>query len=125
MTATETIPKTAVNALREMIPDATLSRYAISSTLAPAIAGLGLEDVGFVQRTADPADARAALVSATPEGLAAFPETQRQRTQVLGEVLGGWTDADRTAFVALLTRLNTQIESAIARRTAEVGQERT
>jgi hypothetical protein len=108
-----------------MIPDTTLSRYAISSTLAPAIAGLGLEDVGFVQRTADPADAGAALVSATPEGRAAFPETQRQRTQVLGEVLGGWTDADRTAFVALLTRLNTQIESAIARRTAEVGQERT
>jgi ectoine hydroxylase-related dioxygenase (phytanoyl-CoA dioxygenase family) len=43
MKETETIPKTAVNALREMIPDTTLSRYAISSTLAPAIARLGLE----------------------------------------------------------------------------------
>lgn len=43
MKETETEPKTAARALRERIPDTTLSRGAISSTLAPVIAGLGLE----------------------------------------------------------------------------------
>lgn len=75
-----------------------------------------LQDVGFVQRTADPADARAALVSATDEGLAAFLSTKRQRTEVLGEVLGDWTELDRAEFVRLLARFNTQVEAAIARR---------
>jgi DNA-binding MarR family transcriptional regulator len=39
-----------------------------------------LEDAGLVSRVTDPVDARAALVSATPAGLEAFQETQRQRT---------------------------------------------
>lgn len=78
-----------------------------------------LEDAGFVERTPDPADARAALVSATPVGLTAFRETQRQRTQVLDEVLGGWPEQDREEFVRLLTNFNAQLEAAIARRTAE------
>jgi DNA-binding MarR family transcriptional regulator len=78
-----------------------------------------LEDVDFVVRSADPADARAALVSATAAGVAALQETQQQRTHVLGEVLGGWSDTDRRRFVELLTRFNEQLETAIARRVAE------
>jgi DNA-binding MarR family transcriptional regulator len=77
-----------------------------------------LQDVGFVQRTADPADARAALVSATDAGLTAFRTTQQQRTEVLGEVLGDWDEKDRAEFVRLLGRFNTQLEAAIARRSA-------
>ena len=75
-----------------------------------------LEDAGLVGRSTDPADARAALVSATEAGLEALRETQRQRTQVLGEVLGGWSEEDRQAFVTLLTRFNAQLEASIARR---------
>src|SRR5690242_1822456 len=78
-----------------------------------------LEDVGFVQRTTDPADARASLVSATDAGLAAFRETQTQRTQVLGEVLGPWPEEDRDAFVRLLTLFNAELEASISRRRAE------
>jgi DNA-binding MarR family transcriptional regulator len=77
-----------------------------------------LEDEGLVLRTPDPADARAALVSASAAGLEAFRETQRQRTQVLSEVLGGWSEADRDAFVELLGRFNEQLEASIARRQA-------
>jgi DNA-binding MarR family transcriptional regulator len=75
-----------------------------------------LEDAGLVGRSTDPADARAALVSATDAGLEALRETQRQRTQVLGEVLGGWSEEDRQSFVTLLTRFNAQLEASIARR---------
>jgi DNA-binding MarR family transcriptional regulator len=75
-----------------------------------------LEDVGFVQRITDPADARASLVSASEAGLAAFRETQQQRTQVLGEVLGPWPEEDRETFVRLLTLFNAELEANIARR---------
>jgi DNA-binding MarR family transcriptional regulator len=77
-----------------------------------------LEDEGLVHRTTDPADARAALVSATEAGLEAFRETQNQRTQVLSEVIGGWSAADREAFVELLGRFNEQLEASIQRRQA-------
>ncbi len=75
-----------------------------------------LEDVGFVQRVTDPADARAALVSATEAGLAAFEDTKRQRTEVLSEVMGDWPDHDRAELVRLLSRFNVEVEAAIARR---------
>ena len=80
-----------------------------------------LEDVGFVQRITDPADARASLVSATDAGLAALRETQQQRTEVLGEVLAPWPQEDRDAFVRLLTLFNAELETSIARRRADQG----
>lgn len=79
-----------------------------------------LEDVGFVQRAADPADARAALVSATAAGVAAFEQTKRQRTEVLDEVLTDWTAEDRVNLGRLLTRFNIGLEDSIARRLAEL-----
>jgi DNA-binding MarR family transcriptional regulator len=77
-----------------------------------------LEDVGFVQRQPDPADARAALISATDSGLRAFETTRQQRNEVLAEVLADWPAQDRTELVRLLTRFNSELESAIARRQA-------
>ena len=78
-----------------------------------------LEDAEFVARTTDPADARASLVFATAAGLEAFHETQRLRTQVLGEVLGEWSQPERQTFVRLLTRFNDQLEASIAKRQTE------
>jgi DNA-binding MarR family transcriptional regulator len=78
-----------------------------------------LEDALFVQRSPDPGDARAALVSATPSGLAAFRETQQLRSQVLDEVLDEWSAHDREELVRLLARFNVQLEASIARRMAE------
>jgi DNA-binding MarR family transcriptional regulator len=80
-----------------------------------------LEDVGFVQRQTDPADARASLVSATDSGRQAFERTRQQRTEVLNEVLAGWPEDERATFVALLTRFNVQLEASIARRQAETA----
>lgn len=74
-----------------------------------------LEDAELVTRVTDPADARAALVSATDLGLAVLAETRRQRTQLLDEVLHGWAEEDKVAFTELLTRFNTELEASIAR----------
>ena len=78
-----------------------------------------LEETGLVSRVTDPADARAALVSATEAGLAAFQETQRQRTLLLDEVLDTWSPKDRQVFAGLLTRFNLELEATIARRASE------
>jgi len=77
-----------------------------------------LEDVGFVQRQPDPADARASLVSVTEEGALAFAKTQQLRGEVLREVLTDWPEDDHEAFVRLLSRFNVELEAAIARRLA-------
>ena len=77
-----------------------------------------LEDAGLVSRVTDPVDARAALVSATPAGLEAFQETQRQRTQLLDDVLEAWSPKDRQVFTGLLTRFNLELEASTARRAA-------
>ena len=77
-----------------------------------------LEDVGFVTRSPDPGDARAALVRATESGLEAFDRTRTQRTEVLDEVLSQWPAQDRTELVRLLTRFNAELEASIATRQA-------
>ncbi|MCU1594512.1 MAG: hypothetical protein JWO12_1904 [Frankiales bacterium] len=82
-----------------------------------------LEDVGFVTRSPDPADARAALVRATESGLDAFEQTRLQRTEVLDEVLAAWPAEDRANLVRLLTRFNHEIEAAIANRQAAITDE--
>ena len=77
-----------------------------------------LETVGFVSRAPDPSDARAALVSATPSGRAAFDQTRQQRTEVLNEVLSAWPPEDRSELVRLLTRFNIELDASIGRRQA-------
>ena len=75
-----------------------------------------LEDAGFVQREADPADARAALVSPTPTGRQALLETRALRASVLREALAGWPDDDCAELVRLLARFNVDLDEAVARR---------
>jgi DNA-binding MarR family transcriptional regulator len=78
-----------------------------------------LEDAGFVRRAPDPADARAALVSATDAGQSALELVRAQRREVLGEVLGEWLEEDQESFVRLLRAFNAGLDAAIARRTTE------
>lgn len=77
-----------------------------------------LQDAGFVQRNPDPQDARAALVSVTGSGRAAFEMTQQQRTEVIDEVTATWSTEDRESLVRLLTRFTAELEASIARRLA-------
>ncbi len=75
-----------------------------------------LEDAGFVQRQADPADARAALVSPTRTGRQALLETRALRASVLREALAGWPEDDCAELVRLLARFNIDLDEAVARR---------
>jgi DNA-binding MarR family transcriptional regulator len=74
----------------------------------PAMTGLvnRLETEGLVTRTADPTDARAALVALTESGRA-FVETRRaERVRVLSERVERLSGADRAAILAALPALD-------------------
>jgi DNA-binding MarR family transcriptional regulator len=74
----------------------------------PAMTGLvnRLEAEGMVTRTADPTDARAALVALTDSGRA-FVETRRaERSRVLAGRVERLTDAERAAILAALPALD-------------------
>ena len=69
-----------------------------------------LVDLGLVERSPDPADGRATLLSASADALARSGEVARQRRRTLGERLGDWSDEDLSRFVADLARYNRSLE---------------
>jgi DNA-binding MarR family transcriptional regulator len=65
---------------------------------------------GLVERQADPADGRACLLAATPEGERCFHQDRRARTEQIARTLRQWTPADLRTTATLLERLNTDFE---------------
>ena len=72
-----------------------------------------LVKLGYVERTADPEDGRATLLAATAEGRRVFEENRRLRNERFGQILAGWSDADRAALSAMLGRLAADIETFV------------
>ena len=70
-----------------------------------------LVDLGFVERTPDPADGRAMMLGVTDEGRRRLNDTSRQRRKLLDERLSGWDDAELAAFVTALGRYNRTLDS--------------
>jgi DNA-binding MarR family transcriptional regulator len=117
------LDRPAYQALARIVDEGPLRPTALAGLLGVDLSVVSrqvrsLEDVAFVQRKTDPADARAALVSSTQSGRAALETTRRQRTELLDEVLSDWPPEDRASLVRLLTRFNAQLEAAIASRQA-------
>ena len=69
-----------------------------------------LVDLGFVERTPDPADGRAMTLAVTDEGLSRLTDTSRQRRKLLDERLATWSDDELAAFVTALGRYNQTLE---------------
>lgn len=74
----------------------------------PAMTGLvnRLESEGLVTRTADPTDARAALVALTGSGRAFVAARRVERARVLAGRVERLSDADRSAILAALPALD-------------------
>lgn len=67
----------------------------------------GLERDGMAIRTDDPHDRRAKLVAVTPAGIAAAASAMTVRNQLIEQVFGALTEADRSHFHRLLIQIDT------------------
>ena len=65
-----------------------------------------LVDLGLLDKTADPDDGRATLLSPSADARRRLGEIALQRRQRLDKRLGDWSEADLEAFVADLGRYN-------------------
>ena len=59
---------------------------------------IGLEELGFLTRTEDPADRRRVVIAITEAGRAVVAETTRRRDEWLGRVLAGLPPEDRAVM---------------------------
>lgn len=65
-----------------------------------------LEELGLVDRTPDPADGRASLVSASDEAVRRLEAVAADRRRWLDEQLGEWSEQELGDFAAVLGRYN-------------------
>jgi len=65
-----------------------------------------LIDLGLVERTPDPVDGRATLLSTTAEAARRMEDVTEHRRKWLDERLGDWSDDDLAGFVRVLGRYN-------------------
>lgn len=69
-----------------------------------------LEDLGLLERTPDPDDGRATLVSATDDAVRRMGDVDTDRRAWLDERLQGWSEKDLRDFAASLTRYNAALD---------------
>ncbi|MEN8704967.1 DNA-binding MarR family transcriptional regulator [Nocardioides marinisabuli] len=65
-----------------------------------------LVELGLVERTQDPDDGRASLISATPSAVERLTAVAENRRQWLDERLGDWDAAELEEFTRVLGRYN-------------------
>src|SRR5436190_973890 len=65
-----------------------------------------LLDLGLVDRTPDPDDGRATLLSVSDDGRRRIADVADHRRKLLAERLGDWSADDLEAFGAMLNRYN-------------------
>ena len=71
-----------------------------------------LLDIGLVDRTPDPEDGRATLLSVSDEGRRRLKDVAAHRTKLLDQRLGDWDDQELADFAAVLARYNATLDSA-------------
>jgi DNA-binding MarR family transcriptional regulator len=80
-----------------------------SSTVTRQVAPL--VDSGLVKRTSHPEDGRAVVLELSERGRARLEEVRISRRRLMAYVTESWTDEERVAFTALLTRFNAALPS--------------
>jgi len=70
-----------------------------------------LARAGYVERRPDPGDGRAVHLVASEQGVRVADEIGRRRQAVIGEALGSWRSDDAAQLIALLRRLNDDLDA--------------
>jgi DNA-binding MarR family transcriptional regulator len=110
ITPREELSLTATSTLRRLErsgPHRLCELYAPEGVSQPAMTQLvtRLEKDGLAERSSDPADGRAVVVSITEAGRAAVSRRRESRAQALSGLLQGLTPAEHDAIVAALPAL--------------------
>lgn len=71
---------------------------------------------GFVERTADPNDARAAVLSLTTSGEVLLDDVRADRDRWLRDLLAHWSTADIDAFGGYLDRFASDLSDSLTER---------
>jgi DNA-binding MarR family transcriptional regulator len=71
-----------------------------------------LEDAGLVSRTTDPADARAVLISITPDGVATLARVRTERGEAIDPYLERLDVADRQTLVDAVRVMQSLLDDA-------------
>lgn len=74
-----------------------------------------VEQLGYVRRTADPADARAHLLALTEAGVDELGRQHREHARLVGDVLAGWDDAKAAVVLEGIAELDGALASTVAR----------
>jgi DNA-binding MarR family transcriptional regulator len=69
-----------------------------------------LVDRGYLARTGDPDDRRAARLALTDRGRALLEEAMAARAAIVDDAIAHWPAADREALTTLMTRLATDLD---------------
>ena len=120
----ETLDQPSHQTLRHLLAWGQMRPTALSEALGTGASHVSkivrrLEQDGLVQRSADPSDGRATLISLTPAGEVAARGVYELGDRMIAEVLDGWSAADVRRFTALTERF---VDDAI--RSAERQRER-
>lgn len=112
----ETIDQQSHATLRHLLAWGPMRPTALSEVLATGASHVSkivrrLESDGWVQRSTDPSDGRATLISLTEAGEVAAHGVYALGDRMIAEVLDGWSDADVHAYTALTERF---VKDAIA-----------
>jgi len=70
-------------------------------------------NAGLAEKTVDPSDRRATLLSLTSEGRRAIGDARNFRRETLSAFLEDWTEEERSQFGTLLRRFNETVEQWI------------
>jgi DNA-binding MarR family transcriptional regulator len=73
-----------------------------------------LEREGYVERVADPADGRAAIVRVSADGHAALEQIRAARRALFETLVADWPEADQRAFASMAERLTAALTEELA-----------
>jgi DNA-binding MarR family transcriptional regulator len=91
------------------------------STVSRQVADL--ERGGLLERSTDPDDRRAVLLTASPKGKRLLQRLQAGSRQRLQRLVGDWTEQELSTFTTLLGRLNAASEKYFDQNARELQQE--
>lgn len=122
-----TIGVAAVAVLGKVIDDGPMRMSDLADAVRTHPAALtrqvqALESEGYVDRSADPHDGRASVVTVTAAGRAAHRRIEAANDELMAEQLDAWTPEELAALVEQLDRLVTDLRAVPAsRRSKAVG----